>query len=62
MKDLEIEKLLKENDILRNIIAKSNLDCIYCGLNKDDMAKCKSGFPGCGRMGDILLTDEWMDD
>jgi hypothetical protein len=51
----ELERLRKENDTMRVIIAKSDLDCIYCGLPKKDMAKCKHGFPGCGRADDLLL-------
>jgi hypothetical protein len=41
-----------ENARLRGILAKSTLPCIYCGLT--DMALCKSGFPGCGRMDDLV--------
>jgi len=52
----ELERLRKENDIMRGLIAESNMDCIYCGLPKADMVKCPSGFPGCGRADDMLLT------
>jgi hypothetical protein len=52
----ELERLRKENDILRGLIADSNMECIYCGLPKAEMAKCPSGFPGCGRADDMLLT------
>ena len=37
------------NDQLRKKWAESPMDCLYCGLSKADMAKCVSGFPGCGR-------------
>ena len=52
---MTIEELQAENDKLRLIIAKSNLDCIYCELPKADMAKCVHGFPGCGRADDLVL-------
>jgi hypothetical protein len=48
----EIRALEKENLELRAIIAKSVLPCLYCGLT--DISKCTSGFPGCGRMDDII--------
>jgi len=53
-------KILKENDALRALIANGSDDCIYCGLSKSDMGKCASGFPGCGRADDMMLGD--MDD
>jgi hypothetical protein len=52
----ELDRLRKENEIMRGLIADSNMECIYCGLPKAEMAKCPSGFPGCGRGDDILLT------
>lgn len=52
--ETELERLRKENDTLRKFIAESNLDCIYCGLSKADMAKCEHGFPGCGRADDLM--------
>lgn len=51
---LEISE--KENRKLRYIIAKTNIPCLYCGLL--DMSKCKSGFPGCARMDDIMVGGE----
>ncbi|MDR3502881.1 MAG: hypothetical protein P4L79_09885 [Legionella sp.] len=50
----QLDKLRNENDILRGIIAESDIDCIYCGLPRKDMFKCSSGFPGCGRADDIV--------
>lgn len=53
----EIERLRAENDKLRAILATSNEPCVYCGLRAEDMAKCASGFPGCGRADDMMLAD-----
>lgn len=52
--DAKLKELENENTRLRFIIASSNLDCIYCNLPKVDLSKCKSGFPGCGRMDDLI--------
>jgi hypothetical protein len=51
------EQLSTDNDTLRIIISKSDIDCIYCGLPKKDMGKCAYGFPGCGRADDLLMED-----
>jgi hypothetical protein len=51
----ELQRLRRENDAMRKLIAESNLDCLYCGLAKDDMGKCEHGFPGCGRADDLLI-------
>lgn len=51
------DKFLAENDKLRSIIANSDLDCIYCGIPKNDMVRCPSGFPGCGRADDICIGE-----
>lgn len=51
----ELERLREENDRLRKFIAESDLDCMYCGLPKADMAKCELGFPGCGRADDLTI-------
>jgi hypothetical protein len=50
----ELERLRKENDTMRKLIAESDLNCMYCGLAKADMAKCELGFPGCGRADDLM--------
>ena len=50
----ELERLRKENTVLRRFIAESDLPCIYCSLPKHDMGRCESGFPGCGRADDLL--------
>lgn len=49
------QRLQEENDTLRAHIAESELPCLYCQLPKAKMPECRSGFPGCGRMDDILL-------
>lgn len=46
--------LRAENDRLRYLLASSEARCVYCGLAAADMSKCKSGFPGCGRMDDLM--------
>lgn len=43
-----------ENDTLKNILAESDLPCIYCHLPAGDMSKCRSGFPGCARADDLM--------
>lgn len=52
----EVERLTRENDQLKYILAKSGEPCIYCGLATRAMARCESGFPGCARADDLLLT------
>ena len=44
----------EENDKLRAYIADSTYPCLYCGLSKEDTAKCVHGFPGCGRADDLM--------
>lgn len=55
--DHDIRNLQKENDQLKYIIASSDMPCIYCQLPKADINRCKSGFPGCGRMDDSTWGD-----
>ena len=50
--------LVKENDDLRAALADSLQPCIYCGLAATEIAKCKHGFPGCGRMDDLMAKSE----
>ena len=52
-----IEKLREENDKMRALLAYGSDPCVYCGLPKDDMARCAHGFPGCGRADDMADTD-----
>lgn len=49
-----IAELEKENSRLRSLLAAGEGDCVYCGLSKQDMAKCSHGFPGCARADDLL--------
>jgi hypothetical protein len=48
----EIAARKAENAAMRGLLATAEIPCVYCGLPKDDWAKCASGFPGCARMGD----------
>lgn len=43
-----------ENNHLRCLLAKGDGDCVYCGLPESDISKCVQGFPGCGRMDDLV--------
>jgi hypothetical protein len=56
VRDARIAELAAENDRLRRLLASSNADCPYCGLPAADMAKCASGFPGCGRADDMMTS------
>lgn len=37
---------------------KSPLPCLYCGRAAEDMSRCASGFPGCGRADDLPASGE----
>lgn len=50
----ELDRLKKENDAMRHVIAASGLGCIYCGLSANKIAECRHGFPGCSRADDLL--------
>lgn len=52
-------ELEAENAHLRAALAMSKDPCLYCQLSKDDMAKCKSGFPGCARADDMMGCPEF---
>lgn len=54
----KVKDLAAENDRMRALLAYGSDPCVYCGLPKDDMAKCASGFPGCGRADDMAVTDD----
>lgn len=54
----ENDRLRKENDYLRGVVANSDLPCVYCKLSREDMGKCASGFPGCARADDMLCAPE----
>lgn len=57
----EIDDLRKENDTLRALLGNSALPCVYCGLPAADQALCKSGFPGCSRADDQMLSQHFAD-
>lgn len=44
----------EQHDKMREIIAASNLPCVYCGLPADQWLQCSSGFPGCARGDDAM--------
>lgn len=48
-----------ENTRLRAALAASELACVYCQLPAEEMAKCKSGFPGCARADDMTGCPEF---
>lgn len=52
----EVKSLRYENDYLRNFIALSNLDCVYCKLPKAKMGECQMT-PHCSRADDIACTN-----
>jgi len=52
----EKERYRKENDILRGLIAVSDVACVHCGLK--DISQCRSGFPGCSRADDIIAAED----
>ena len=53
----KVSEIEQENTKLRGILARSKEPCIYCGLT--NMAECPSGFPGCGRMDDLMAADDF---
>lgn len=58
----EIERLTRENESLRGLLGNSAKDCPYCGLPALAQAKCKSGFPGCARADDQMLSPHYEAD
>lgn len=50
----ELDEARKENTRLRGLLADANIPCIYCKLPKDNIKLCPRGFPGCGRMDDLI--------
>ena len=57
----EVERVAKENDTLRGLLGNSAKPCPYCGLAAEDQAKCASGFPGCARADDQMLSKPFAD-
>lgn len=54
----ELAEATAENNRLRAALASSKDPCVYCQLPKDEMAKCRSGFPGCARADDLMGCPE----
>ena len=54
----ELAEATAENTRLRAALATSKDPCLYCQLPKDEMAKCRSGFPGCARADDLMGCPE----
>ena len=54
----ELAEATAENTRLRAALASSKDPCAYCQLPKDEMAKCRSGFPGCARADDLMGCPE----
>lgn len=52
----EVAELRAENERMRDLIARSSLDCVHCGLPAADMSRCAHGFPGCARADDFKLV------
>jgi len=52
----DTERLKRENDILRGLVAKLCIPCHYCGV--ENMAKCPQGFPGCSLADDLMIGEE----
>ena len=54
----ELTESTAENTRLRAALASSKDPCPYCQLPKDEMVKCRSGFPGCARADDLMGCPE----
>lgn len=54
----ELNEATAENTRLRAALASSKDPCVYCQLPKDEMSKCRSGFPGCSRADDLMGCPE----
>lgn len=54
----ELNEATAENTGLRAALASSKDPCLYCQLPKGEMAKCRSGFPGCARADDLMGCPE----
>lgn len=52
----ELDKLKAENTLLRGLLPAMGQPCVYCG--ETDMAKCKSGFPGCAQADDLMSSND----
>lgn len=54
----ELTEAAAENTRIRAALASSKDPCVYCQLPKDEMTKCRSGFPGCARADDLIGCPE----
>jgi hypothetical protein len=57
----ELLEIRRENDVLRGLLARGDKDCVYCGLPAAEISKCRSGFPGCARMDDMMNANPPVD-
>lgn len=55
----ETSRVVTENTHLRAALAYSKDPCVYCQLPAEEMAKCRSGFPGCDRADDMTGCPEY---
>lgn len=55
----KVRELETENTHLRAALAVSKDPCLYCQLPAAEMARCKSGFPGCARADDMTGCPEF---
>jgi hypothetical protein len=65
MKDQKIEplqqtvsRLIIENNLMRYLIAQSDMACMYCHLPKAEISRCEFGFPGCSRADDMMVVND----
>lgn len=54
-----LRALAAENTRLRAALAQSKSPCAYCQLPAEEMARCRSGFPGCARADDMAGCPEF---
>lgn len=54
-----LRDLTAENTRLRAALAQSKSPCAYCQLPAEEMARCRSGFPGCARADDMAGCPEF---
>lgn len=52
-----VMRLTIENNLMRKLIADSELPCVYCQLPAADMNRCEHGFPGCARADDMMAAE-----
>lgn len=52
----ELDRLCKENDVLRGLMPALGAPCVYCG--EKDISKCARGFPGCPQADDLMIGQD----